>query len=76
MILEIGIINYDENTNINVIKKNTINKILKEIAEKNWIKISEGFWCEDSALEERYFKRIIKNAIDMDQKRAILKNMC
>ena len=35
MILEIGIINYDENTNINVIKKNTINKILKEIAEKN-----------------------------------------
>ena len=81
----------DDNININTIKKNTIIKSIKELAEKNDIK-SEGYrkvvkkyWYKGSALEERCFIRyickqagptIIKNAIDVDQKRAILKNMC
>ena len=46
----------DENTNINTIKKNTNNKSLKEIAEKNGTLISEGyrkvvkkFWYTGSA---------------------------
>ena len=33
----------DENTNINTIKKNTNNKSLKEIAEKNGTLISKGY---------------------------------
>ena len=33
----------DDNVNINAIKKNTIIKSLKELAEKNEIKISEGY---------------------------------
>ena len=32
----------DDNTNIKTIKKNTINKSLKELAEKNEIKINDG----------------------------------
>ena len=52
----------DENNNIYFIKKNKINKSLKEIAEKYVFKISEGyrkivrkFWYKGSALEERCF---------------------
>ena len=82
----------DDNININTIKKNTIIKSIKELAEKNDIKISEGYrkvvkkyWYKGSALEERCFIRyicetvgltIIKNVIDAAQKRAVLKNMC
>ena len=54
----------DDNININTIKKNTIIKSLKELAEKNEIKISEGYrkvvkkyWYKGSALEERCFIR-------------------
>ena len=32
----------DDNTNIKTIKKNTINKSIKELAEKNEIKINDG----------------------------------
>ncbi len=80
----------DENTNIDFIKKNTINKILKEISEKYGVKISEGyrkivkkFWYNGSALEERCFIKyncetgwitIIKNVINVAQKN-IQKNM-
>ena len=56
----------DENTNINTIKKNTINKSLKEIAEKNGTLINEGykkvvkkFWYTGSVFEERCFYRYI-----------------
>ena len=56
----------DDNVNINAIKKNTIIKSLKELAEKNEIKISEGYrkvvkkyWYKGSALEERCFIRYI-----------------
>ena len=82
----------DDNININIIKKNTINKRLKELAEKNEIKISEGYrkvvkkyLYKGSVLEERCFIRYIcklaeqttiKNVIDVAQKRVILKNMC
>ena len=48
------------------IKKNTIIKSLKELAEKNELKISEGYrkvvkkyWYRGSALEERCFIRYI-----------------
>ena len=82
----------DDNISINTIKKNTIIKSLKELAEKNDLKISEGYrkvvkkyWYRGSALEERCFIRYIceqaglttiKNAIDVAQKRAIQKSMC
>ncbi len=56
----------DDNININTIKKNTIIKSIKELAEKNDIKISEGYrkvvkkyWYKGSALEERCFIRYI-----------------
>jgi len=56
----------DGSTSINVIKKNTIEKSIKEMAEKNGIKISEDFikvvkkfWYKGSTLEERYFIRFI-----------------
>ena len=56
----------DENTNINTIKKNTNNKSLKEIAEKNGTLISEGyrkvvkkFWYTGSAFEDKCFYRYI-----------------
>ena len=56
----------DDNITITTIKKNTINKSLKELAEKNDIKISEGYrnvvkkyWYKGSALEERCFIRYI-----------------
>ena len=44
IIIEIGNWNgeMDDNTNIKNIKKNTINKSLKELAEKNEIKINDG----------------------------------
>ena len=70
----------EDNTNINSIKNNTINKSLK--TEKNEIKISEGYikvvkkyWYKGSALEERCFIRYIcetgwintiKNVIEVD----------
>ena len=48
----------DDNTNIKTIKKNTINKSLKELAEKNEIKINDGYrkvvkkyWYKGSALD-------------------------
>ena len=50
----------DDNITINTIKKNTIIKSPKELAEKNELKISEGYrkvvkkyWYRGSALEER-----------------------
>ena len=56
----------DDNISINTIKKNTIIKSLKELAEKNELKISEGYrkvvkkyWYRGSALEERCFIRYI-----------------
>ena len=55
----------DDDININVIKKNTIKKSLKEIAEKNEIKINVKY----AGLTT------IKNVINVAQKRAIPKNM-
>ena len=59
----------DDNININTIKKNIIIKSLKELAEKNEIKISESYrkvvkkYCyKESALEERCFIRYICEA--------------
>jgi len=56
----------NENTSINVIKKNTIEKSIKEMSEKNDIKISKDyrkvvkkFWYKGLALEERCFIRFI-----------------
>ena len=56
----------DDSITINTIKKNTIIKSLKELAEKNELKISKGyrkvikkFWYKESALEERCFIRYI-----------------
>ena len=84
--------NIDENININAINKKTNNKSLKEIAQKNGIKISKGyrkvvkkFLYKDSAqkrdtLSDIYVRQdglnILKNASDVTQKRAILKNIC
>ena len=82
----------NDNISINTIKKNTIIKSLKELAEKNDLKISEGdrkvvkkYWYRGSpqkkdALSDIYVKQAglttIKNAIDVAQKRAIQKSMC
>ena len=56
----------NENTSINVIKENTIEKSIKEMSEKNDIKISKDyrkvvkkFWYKGLALEERCFIRFI-----------------
>ena len=56
----------NDNININTIKKNIIIKSLKELAEKNEIRISEGYlkvvkkyWYKGSILEERCFIRYI-----------------
>ena len=61
MNLEIGMVKWMITlifTNIKTIKKNTINKSLKELAEKNEIKINDGYrkvvkkyWYKGSALD-------------------------